>query len=182
MKSQARALAPPLAPLRLKNEQQQQQQRRKTRDVTTTRRAYFHAHQHIHHAQEASTLGPPREQATAGATDDCTCCLKASRDSSACAEQGSLARGPARSRVPRRRSTHILTHTSYSESARSRAHGKKEVPTTTMPPRAAAQPAASDPLYQPHLWALVQMVMSRGCMTEADAQREFARITGKPER
>jgi hypothetical protein len=62
-----------------------------------------------------------------------------------------------------------------------------------MPPRgggggtAAARPAEgaamvpSDPLYIGNLWALVQMVMARGCMLEDDAQKEFARITGEPQ-
>lgn len=52
-----------------------------------------------------------------------------------------------------------------------------------MPPRAADGGAAAlgDPMYIGNLWAMVQMVMARGCVPEDEAQREFARITGKPD-
>lgn len=51
-----------------------------------------------------------------------------------------------------------------------------------MPPRATAGAPPSDPMYIGNLWAMVQMLMGRGIMPAPEAQKEFARITGKPQR
>jgi len=51
-----------------------------------------------------------------------------------------------------------------------------------MPPRAPAGAPPNDPMYIGNLWAMVQMLMARGIMREHEAQKEFARITGKAQR
>jgi hypothetical protein len=50
---------------------------------------------------------------------------------------------------------------------------------TAQRPAEGGATAPSDPFFLGNLWALAQMVMSRGCMPEDEAQKEFARITGK---